>query len=64
MKVNYNGTVNCLDEIIKRFIKKKSGKIAVVSSLAGYIGFPYSSGYCPTKADWSVTGVQTCALPI
>ena len=50
MKVNYNGTVNCLDEIIKRFIKKKSGKIAVVSSLAGYIGFPYSSGYCPTKA--------------
>ena len=50
MNVNYSGTVNCLDPIINKFIKRKSGKIAIVASLAGYIGFPYSSGYCPTKA--------------
>ena len=50
MNVNYTGTVNCLDPIIKKFVKRKSGKIAIVASLAGYIGFPYSSGYCPTKA--------------
>ena len=50
MNVNYIGTVNCLEPIIKRFIKRKSGKIAVVASLAGYVGFPHSSGYCPTKA--------------
>ena len=50
MNINYSGTVNCLDPIIKKFIKRKCGKIAVVASLAGYIGFPYSSGYCPTKA--------------
>ena len=50
MNVNYVGTTNCLDPVIKDFIKKKSGKIVVVASLAGYVGFPYSSGYCPTKA--------------
>ena len=43
-------TINCLDPVIKKFISNKSGKIAVVASLAGYIGFPYSSGYCPTKS--------------
>ena len=50
MYVNYVGTVNCLDPVIKKFTKRKNGKIAVVASLAGYIGFPYSSAYCPTKA--------------
>ena len=50
MHVNYVGTVNCLDPVIKKFTKRKNGKIAVVASLAGYIGFPYSSAYCPTKA--------------
>ena len=50
MNVNYVGTTNCLDPVIKDFIKKKSGKIVVVASLAGYVGFPYSAGYCPTKA--------------
>ena len=50
MQVNYVGTVNCLDVLIKKFINRKSGHISVVSSLAGYLGFPESSGYCPTKA--------------
>ena len=50
MNINYVGTAHCLDPVIKKFIKRKSGKIAIVASLAGYIGFPYSSGYCPTKA--------------
>ena len=50
MQVNYTGTINCLDPVIKKFISNKSGKIALVASLAGYIGFPYSSGYCPTKS--------------
>ena len=40
MQVNYTGTINCLDPVIKKFISNKSGKIAVVASLAGYIGFP------------------------
>ena len=32
------------------FGKRKFGKIAVVASLAGYVGFPNSSAYSPTKA--------------
>ena len=50
MNVNYIGTVNCLEPIIKKFTKRKYGKISIVASLAGYIGFPYSSAYCPTKS--------------
>ena len=50
MNTNYVGTVNCLEPVIKNFTKRKNGKIAIVASLAGYIGFPYSSAYCPTKA--------------
>ena len=48
--VNYVGTVNTLEPVIKKFTKRNYGKIAVVASLAGYLGFPYSSAYCPTKA--------------
>jgi short-subunit dehydrogenase len=50
MRINYIGTANVLDQIIKNFTKRKSGKIAVVASLAGYVGFPNSSAYSPTKA--------------
>ena len=50
ININYLGTVNSLDPVIKKFVKRKYGKIAVVASLAGYLGFPYSSAYCPTKA--------------
>tara|TARA_B100001123_G_C15171715_1_gene971690 strand:- start:352 stop:1131 length:780 start_codon:yes stop_codon:yes gene_type:complete len=50
MKTNYVGTANCLEPVIKKFTKRKNGKIAIVASLAGYIGFPYSSAYCPTKS--------------
>ena len=50
MNINYFGTVNCLEPIINKFTKRKYGKIAIVASLAGYMGVPYSVAYCPTKA--------------
>ena len=50
MNINYFGTVNCLEPIINKFTKRKYGKIAIVASLAGYIGVPNSVAYCPTKA--------------
>ena len=50
MHVNYVGTTNVLEPVIKKFTKRKFGKIAVVASLAGYVGFPNSSAYSPTKA--------------
>ena len=50
VETNLMGTVNCLNPVLKRFIQRRSGTIAVVSSLAGYRGLPTSAGYGATKA--------------
>lgn len=48
--VNLMGTVNCLAAILPDFIERRSGRIAVVSSVAGYRGLPSAAGYGATKA--------------
>jgi short-subunit dehydrogenase len=48
--VNLMGTVNCMENVIHRFIERKAGHIAVVASLAGYRGLPTSAAYGATKA--------------
>lgn len=50
VEVNLMGTVNSLTPVIPRFIARKSGRIAVVASLAGYRGLPTSAAYGATKA--------------
>jgi NAD(P)-dependent dehydrogenase (short-subunit alcohol dehydrogenase family) len=50
MEVNFMGVVNSLSEIIPRFMKQKTGQIAVVASLAGYCGLPSASAYGASKA--------------
>lgn len=47
--VNIIGLSNCLYEIIPDFIKRKSGMIVGVSSLAESRGFPRSAAYCASK---------------
>ena len=47
--VNIIGLVYCLFEIIPDFIKRKSGMIVGVSSLAESRGFPRSAAYCASK---------------
>ncbi len=42
--------MNCLKIIIPHFIKRKSGHIAIMASVAGYRGLPNSIAYSPTKA--------------
>jgi len=49
MEVNYFGTLNCLQALIPR-MQDKGGHIAVVGSVAGYIGLPNAAGYGPSKA--------------
>jgi short-subunit dehydrogenase len=49
-EVNIIGLVNCLNEIIPYFIKRKSGLIVGVSSLAESRGFPRSAAYSASKA--------------
>lgn len=48
--VNLNGTANGLDAVLPRMIARKSGHIALMASVAGFVGLPTSSAYGATKA--------------
>lgn len=48
--VNVQGTANCLEAMMPAMMARRSGHIAVVSSLTGYVGLPTASGYGATKA--------------
>lgn len=48
--VNFVGALNCLDVVIKKMVEKKSGHIALVASVAGYVGLPKSLAYGASKA--------------
>jgi short-subunit dehydrogenase len=48
--VNFVGALNCLDVVIKKMLLKKSGQIALVASVAGYVGLPKSFAYGASKA--------------
>ena len=50
MDVNYLGTINCLQEIVPACLARRTGHIAVVSSVAGYRGLPNASAYGASKA--------------
>ena len=50
METNFFGTVNCIMAVNAYFRERKNGHISIVSSVAGYRGFPAASGYCASKA--------------
>ncbi|HXQ50775.1 MAG TPA: SDR family NAD(P)-dependent oxidoreductase [Stellaceae bacterium] len=50
MEINYLGAVNGIAAVLPRFIARRAGQIAVVSSVAGYRGLPQAAAYGPTKA--------------
>ncbi|MBX9926985.1 MAG: SDR family NAD(P)-dependent oxidoreductase [Hyphomicrobiaceae bacterium] len=50
MAVNYTGVVNALDPLIRDMTARRTGHIALVSSVAGYRGLPGAVAYAPTKA--------------
>lgn len=50
IRVNLQGTVNCLLPVVERMKERRSGQIAIVSSVAGYGGLPTSAAYGATKA--------------
>jgi len=47
---NLMGTVHCLGALVPRFIARRTGRIAVVASVAGYCGLPTAAAYGATKA--------------
>ena len=50
MDVNYMGVINSLAPIVPIMAERKSGQIAIVSSVAGWRGLPKAAAYGPTKA--------------
>ncbi|MFT7297406.1 MAG: dehydrogenase/reductase SDR family protein 7B, partial [Sphingobacteriales bacterium] len=49
MEVNYFGPVALTKAVLPDMIKRRSGNIAVVSSLVGKFGTPYRSSYAASK---------------
>jgi len=56
MAVNVDGMLNTIEPLVSRLMARGNGQIAVVSSLAGYIGLPYSASYNASKAAVRVWG--------
>ena len=48
--INVTGTVNCLAPVLTAMRERRSGHIAVVSSLTAYRGLPFASAYGASKA--------------
>lgn len=47
--VNYIGPATLIRHVLPYMIKKKSGHIVNVSSIAGVLGFPFIASYCASK---------------
>lgn len=50
MKLNYSGMLYCIEAVLPEMLKRKSGRIAGVSSIVGYRGLPRSCSYGASKA--------------
>jgi short-subunit dehydrogenase len=50
IRSNLLGVVNTVEPLLPRFLARGAGHVAVVSSVAGLRGLPYSPGYSASKA--------------
>lgn len=48
--LNLTGVANGVDPLLKKFLPRKAGHIAITSSVAGYRGLPRAAAYCASKA--------------
>jgi short-subunit dehydrogenase len=56
IEVNVGGVLNTVEPLVGRMTARGRGQIAVVSSLASFIGLPYSASYNASKAAVRVWG--------
>ncbi len=56
MAVNVDGVFNTVEPLVGRMIERRRGQIAVMASLASFIGLPYSASYNASKAAVRVWG--------
>lgn len=50
MQVNYGSVIKAVDTVLPDMLNQQSGHIAIIASVAGYMGMPNSLAYGPTKA--------------
>ena len=50
LAINVNGVFNTVEPAIAAMCARRAGQIAIVGSMAGVRGLPYSPAYCATKA--------------
>jgi len=50
LEINVTGVLNTIDPVVPRMIERRSGSIALLSSLAGFRGLPSAPGYGASKA--------------
>jgi short-subunit dehydrogenase len=50
IEINVLGVLNTFEPAINIMLKNKSGHIAAISSVAGFVGLPGASFYCASKA--------------
>ena len=50
INVNVLGAANCVAAVVPEMVKRASGHLVVISSLAAYRGLPKSAAYCASKA--------------
>ena len=52
--VNVMGTVNCLAAIMPALIGRRDGHIAIIASVAGFVGLPGAAAYSASKAALNI----------
>jgi len=62
VSVNLLGAMNTLEPILPRMVARGAGRVAVVASVAGLRGLPYSPGYSASKAGVRAYGEGLRAL--
>ncbi|HTH97011.1 MAG TPA: SDR family NAD(P)-dependent oxidoreductase [Stellaceae bacterium] len=50
IETNLIGAINAVEPLLPAFEARRRGQIALVASIAGLRGLPYSPGYCASKA--------------
>ena len=50
LNINFLGVINCYEAFLPKMLLVGSGKVLIMSSVAGWIGLPKSAAYGPTKA--------------
>lgn len=54
VELNLLGTAQCLEAVMPVMISRRTGQIAVVASVSGYVGLPGAASYGATKAALNV----------